>query len=849
MTLSFFVQKIIRLIASLLLVIIYSQVSAQSISGYILNEENQPIPYANIYFTELQTGTSSDQDGKYFMAISVEGEYEMIISSLGYTTKNFKIILREKDIKKNIWLSSSESALDEIVVKASKKDPAYTIIKKVQENKKKYLSQIQSSKSKVYIKAAEKKEVKEKKRKKKKKKKVTFQANSEDPLDEGMGSSGDDILVQDAKSAQAKIPKINMVEMELILNYQYPKRYKEERTAYKSYGSASGLFIPRFDDTDFNFYRNMVHLRGIAEAPVISPISRTAILSYKYKLISSEVENGQLVHKIKVIPRKSGNSTCKGFLYINDVFWNINRLDLTLNKDALMLFDGFQLKQKYQQLEDNIWIPDRIEFIYEAKQNRRISFKGSTMILYSDFEKDYAFPPKFFGNEIAITTREAYKRDTTYWKNLRPEPLTKEQQIIVHRTESIAAIRNSKVYQDSIQKKFNKVTFMDLAVDGIGFRNHEKKQRIYISSIPSLIDFELVGGLRVGPYLSYFKRWENGQILNTSGNFNIGIKNQDLQGNAWAWWYYDAHRQASASISGGRSFYSINSYDAYLNQLKTSNYILHDYFTVDHRIELVNGLYFYAQSSLANRQSIQDYDSETIIDSLFNDNEPALEFEDYQALLSTFSLSYTPRQKYMTEPNRKLVLGSKFPTFKFTYRKGWNGFLGSDVDFDFASFSISQDVILGFFGNSKYNIKMGKYLNTKDLKIVDLKRFRQSDPILYSPPLNSFQSLDTAFATTNLFIEAHHIHHFNGALINNIPLIKKTKVRVVAGAGALYILENDFHHEEIFAGLERVFRLGARRRLRIGVYGVLAKSSYSKGGTAFKISLDVIDTWKRNWSF
>jgi hypothetical protein len=35
--------------------------------------------------------------------------------------------------------------------------------------------------------------------------------------------------------------------------------------------------------------------------------------------------------------------------------------------------------------------PTRI-FIYEAKQNRRISFKGSTMILYSDFEKDYTFP-------------------------------------------------------------------------------------------------------------------------------------------------------------------------------------------------------------------------------------------------------------------------------------------------------------------------------------------------------------------------------------------------------------------------------------------------------------------------
>lgn len=203
----------------------------------------------------------------------------------------------------------------------------------------------------------------------------------------------------------------------------------------------------------------------------------------------------------------------------------------------------------------------------------------------------------------------------------------------------------------------------------------------------------------------------------------------------------------------------------------------------------------------------------------------------------------------MTELNRKLVLGSKFPTFKFTHRKGWKGVFGSDVDFDLEEFSIAQDLILGFFGNSKFNIRAGKYLNTKSLEIVDLKRFRQSDPILHSDPLNSFQSLDTAFATTNLFIEANHIHHFNGALVNNIPFIKKTKVRIVAGAGALYIFVKNFHHEEIFAGLERVFRLGARRRLRVGLYGVLVKSSYSKKDTASRVSFDINNTWKRNWSF
>jgi hypothetical protein len=86
-------------------------------------------------------------------------------------------------------------------------------------------------------------------------------------------------------------------------------------------------------------------------------------------------------------------------------------------------------------------------------------------------------------------------------------------------------------------------------------------------------------------------------------------------------------------------------------------------------------------------------------------------------------------------------------------------------------------------------------------------------------------------------------------LLNNIPLIRKTKIRAVAGAGFLYIQENKFRHEEVFAGIERTIKLGPRRRLRIGGYAVFANGNHTKPNTSFKISLDIIDTWKKDWSF
>jgi hypothetical protein len=263
---------------------------------------------------------------------------------------------------------------------------------------------------------------------------------------------------------------------------------------------------------------------------------------------------------------------------------------------------------------------------------------------------------------------------------------------------------------------------------------------------------------------------------------------------------------------------------------------------------LLNGLYVSTDLAFNNRQSVSDYDATSIINEIIDEDDP-IQFENYQAVITSTKLSYTPEQKFMTEPNRKVVLGSRYPTFNFIHTKGWDKIFTSDIDFDYLEFSIEQNLRLGTLGNSNYTIKTGKFINTRDLRYVDFKRFRQSDPYLYSDPLNSFQLLDTSMTATDIFIEGHYIHHFNGAMINNIPLIKKTKLRTVAGAGFMWVKETSFRHEEIFGGVERVFKLGARRRLRIGVYGVLSQSNFSAPKADWKISFDIIDTWKREWSY
>lgn len=812
---------------------------AQQLQGTVLDEYGEPVPYANVFIRQLETGTSTDEVGAFSYNFPVVGEYDLVFSSVGYESQSVHLVVTDGEQEIVARLPSSSVELTEIMVRASGKNVAYEIIRQAIERKKANQAEVGSYRARVYVKATEEIET------------MPKEPEAEQKQDDLLTDDGTpvDPFAAEEQARKELLASLNMVEMEVWLNYQYPKQYKEERTAYQEFGSTKGLFLPNLGETDFNFYRNMVQLDGISDVPVISPLSTTAILSYKYKLAASEEENGVLVHRIEVIPRKKGNATVAGYIYINEGTWEINRLDLELPEGGLRAFDALRIKQNYRQIRDGLWVPGRQEFRYETTQGKRKTFSGTTILSYSEYQPDYVFPEKFFGNEIAVTTREAYQRDSSYWQQSRTETLNAEEQKMVYVRDSINAVVNSPEYQDSIQELYNRVSLLEVAWDGIGIRNNAQKTHLYIGSLATLVDFDVVSGFRLGPYLSHFKRFDNGKVISNSGTVNIGLRNGDIQGNFSSWMRYDPYRLGDISLQGGRSFQSINQFDAYLNQLKPSNYILQDALRLGHRIELLNGLYIESTFGITNRASIKNYDSGSFLDDIVEDDGETLDFEDYQAFISTNTLSYTPGQRYMTEPNRKIVLGSNFPTFSLTHRKGWQNVLSSDIDFDYLEFAMEQDIVFGAFGNSKYRVQVGQFVNTRDLRFVDWKRFREADPYLYSDPLRSFQALDTSLTTTDLHVEFHHIHHFNGALINNIPLLKKTDIRTVAGGGFLWLQENNYRHWETFAGIERVFKLGARRRLRVGLYGVLADSNQGVPTTAYKISFDLIDTWKRDWSF
>ncbi len=266
-----------------------------------------------------------------------------------------------------------------------------------------------------------------------------------------------------------------------------------------------------------------------------------------------------------------------------------------------------------------------------------------------------------------------------------------------------------------------------------------------------------------------------------------------------------------------------------------------------HNFELFNGFYIDCDAEFTERRSLDGYNFLGIFDK-FIPNVEFEPFDSYQALIGTLSLSFTPYQKYMREPNRKVRLGSKWPTFYVQYERGIPKLFGSDVNHEYLVSGITQTFKIGTLGTSSYHVKSGQFLSSKALYDADFKFHRRSDPFWFSNPLFSFQDLDSSLPSRKIFYEGHIVHHDNGAILNKIPFMKKTGIGLVMGAGILYVKEFDWLHYEMLAGLERNFKF-SKRKLRVGIYGVLSDGNHITPQATWKISFAVLNLRDMKYNF
>lgn len=784
------------------LAVLLSTAQAQTfiLSGKI-SDKKESLPFATILVNGTTFGTNSNLNGMYTLKLPA-GKYEIVYQYVGYSKKIEKVDLNS-DKTLNVTLTDDGVALKEVEVKAGE-DPAYPIIRAAIKKRKYYLNQLDAFTCKAYIKGLQR---------------ITQLPKNFAKLVKLSGGNAAD--TNDMRGV------VYLSESESKYHYRKPEDEKEIMYSSKVSGDNKAFSFNQLSDMKVNFYQNLVEMGNLSDHPFTSPLNENAFFYYRYYLLGKITTEGKTINKIKVVPKRKSDPCFRGIIYVQDSTWRITSVDLILTKDAKIDFvDTLYIKQLHAPvIKDSIWLPVTLNFGFDFKA---FGFKGNGYFNANikEYDLNPVYPKKFFKNEVLKVEEDANKKDSSYWTTNRPVPLTPEEEKDYRQKDSLAKIRSTDRYKDSVDKKYNKFEFSDIFL-GYNYHNTRKKFSISVPGIiTNGIQYNTIEGLNLSYRFGISKSYEDHRDLDFYGRSRYGFANKLWGGELGFTYLYKPEKFSRFGVKVKSIVEQYNQQDP-ISPLVNSLYTLllnenfmkafketgveANYFT-----ELTNGVYFNSLVKYVERDPLKNSTDLLIIDDknkLFTSNDPRNAFT-HDSLFSTnnaftteFSFSFRFKQKYYTLPHQKIISGSKYPRLNITYKRAFP-VLNTTADYDLLIGSVSDQIKLGLFGNFGYRIRGGGFLETKKLYFMDFKYFLGNQTIFNTNDyLSSFRLLPYyTYSADKWFAEAHGEHHFNGFLISKIPLVRKLKVQEVVGGHFLASNKLDYYYEVNF-GLEKIFKI------------------------------------------
>ena len=112
-------------LSSLVLLLISSMLFSQSISGTVIDEGGEPIPFSSVAILDTDSvlfkGGISDADGRFNVLLNKSGDYLVQISSIGFEPLYLDVALANESVSLgSVQMASSSQQLEEVVVEAKK---------------------------------------------------------------------------------------------------------------------------------------------------------------------------------------------------------------------------------------------------------------------------------------------------------------------------------------------------------------------------------------------------------------------------------------------------------------------------------------------------------------------------------------------------------------------------------------------------------------------------------------------------------------------------------------------------------------------------------------------------------
>ncbi|WP_262922984.1 DUF5686 family protein [Hymenobacter cellulosilyticus] len=135
-----------------------------------------------------------------------------------------------------------------------------------------------------------------------------------------------------------------------------------------------------------------------------------------------------------------------------------------------------------------------------------------------------------------------------------------------------------------------------------------------------------------------------------------------------------------------------------------------------------------------------------------------------------------------TENRRRAIGLMRWPVFIFRYTLGANHLLGSDFKYQKFAFITTQSVQVGIFGRADYRVEAGYIPSTVPYPILKTHMGNQS-PFYNASAFNLMRYFEFV---SDRYASVRVEDHFEGLLVNSLPLLRKLNWRLLATGNVLF---------------------------------------------------------------
>jgi hypothetical protein len=879
---------------------------AQILKGKIYSQSGDPIQYATVYIQELKQGTTANIKGDYEIRLPA-GKYEIMYQSLGFEPIYVTISISDKTIVKDVRLQVQYYQIPEVRISASGEDPAYIIMRKVIGMAPYYLNNISYYKANVYLKG----NLIVKKIPRILQKSMKMETRGTHGRVSGGGKSepdqkiikeGDSYLMESYNEMEFTAPE-KYIQRVISYNSTFPEQGNE--ISPMSFIQAS-FYQPVIADmaisplspaafSHYNFKYLGASLQGNFTINKIQVIPKRKsqqlfdgtiyIIEDLWCLYSVDLTNENLVGKIRVEQL---------YIPVQDDIWMpvSHKFEINIGIVGFKADAGYGSSIKYLEVKPNLSLqkPKTISTNFSGKEGTFPKVSDGVPVTKTKKQIDKILEKNDISNrdmvkltrlmekesaksvndsskkslEIKdhtthIIEKDAGRKDSSYWAQIRPIPLSEIEMHSLRTNDSMKAASHLKEHITDTthapgsepKNKFFK-TLREIALghtwsDTIGSR----------FTFGGLIDwknlnFNTVDGFIYGLDFSFTKSWKNNKQLFISPDILWAFSRKQVNWRLNSYYKFDRNKLNQIYLRTGITSTDINN-NSGINPILNSEATLFfkdnflklyksGYLTLGYMFEISNGLNLELSATYEDRSVLQNTTGFSIIkySKNYSDNVPVNSYLDpsldqMNALRDqrhadfVTKVTYIPFQRYRMRNGRKIPAGSDWPTFNLTWEHGMNEFseLPDPIkQFDMIRFEVARQTKSGAFSEFRWRVRTGGFLNNKYVTFYDFYHVN-SQPIVWL--LNDYEDAFMlphyySMSTPEFYGEAHIKYTTPYLLLKLLPGLSNTLLRENL---SLSYFGSRYHrnYTEIGYSISEIFFL-----MEIGVYAGFEDVNYNNFG-------------------